>query len=179
MFDFKFNRFWHACHQQVDNTYILRIYSLYIRFIYSQVVHKKYIKSIWVYDTYIYTFYILMHSIWNVYEKYYVYNKYTKRIPYVSYTFRILYMSIQNVYKTYISIGKVWHTFHILFIYSCEYIKRIAYLFVTYYIRFVYVLYTRLFDISSGGVAFSGAPPPHPALPHDSVGLLASTLSQL
>ena len=103
--------------------------------------------SIWY--VYIYTFYILMHSIWNVYEKYYVYNKYTKRIPYVSYTFRILYMSIQKVYKTYISIGKVWHTFHILFIYSCEYIKRIAYLFVTYYIRFVYVLYTRLFDISS------------------------------
>ena len=124
----------------------MRIYSLYIRFIYSQVVHKKYIKSIWVYDTYIYTFYILMHSIWNVYEKYYVYNKYTKSIPYVSYTFRILYMSIQNVYKTYISIGKVWHTFHILFIYSCEYIKRIAYLFVTYHIRFVYVLYTRLFE---------------------------------
>ena len=59
-------------------------------------------------------------------------------------------MSIQNVYKTYISIGKVWHTFHILFIFSCEYIKRIAYLIVTYYILFVYVLYTRLFDISSG-----------------------------
>ena len=154
MYDFKLSRFGTLnCHQQVDNTYILRIYSLYIRFIYSQVVHKAYIKSIWVYDTFTYTFYILMHSIWNVYEKYYVYNKNTKRIPYVSYTFRILYMSIQNVYKTYISIGKVWHTFHILFIYSCEYTCMILnsevnrrwkvcdtfYILYTFCIRFVYV----------------------------------------